>query len=82
MKPPASMKVLVWGLVLLLIVLHQDVWFWNDTRLFLGIVPITLLWHMGISLGAGITWWLATKYCWPTELEEAVLQETPQGGKP
>lgn len=71
------MRTVVWGLVLLLIVLHQDVWFWNDTRLVFGVVPITLLWHIGISLGAAFTWSLATVYCWPHELDESPAQEAP-----
>lgn len=68
------MKFLVWGLVLVLAVLHQDVWFWDDDRLVAGFVPVVLAWHMGISLAAGITWWLATIFCWPTDL----IEETEQ----
>ncbi|QDU88109.1 hypothetical protein Pla175_14800 [Pirellulimonas nuda] len=63
------MQAVVWFLVATLIVLHQDVWFWDSTTMVFGIVPIGLLWHMGISLAAGITWWLATQYCWPADLE-------------
>lgn len=76
------MRTLVGGLVLLLIVLHQDVWFWTDTRLVGGVVPVALLWHMGISLGAAATWWLATLYCWPAELDEPAGSggATRQGG--
>jgi hypothetical protein len=32
-----------------------------------GFMPITLLYHMGISIGATITWFLATRYAWPIE---------------
>ncbi len=63
------MHAFVWLLVAALVVLHQDVWFWRSTTMVFGIVPVGLLWHMGISLAAGVTWWLATKYCWPAELE-------------
>ncbi len=63
------MRATVWFLVALLIVLHQDVWFWNSTTMVFGILPIGLLWHMGISVAAGVVWWLATKHCWPAELE-------------
>lgn len=61
------MQKVVWGLVLLLILLHQDLWFWTDERLVFGVVPIGLAWHMGISIGASITWFLATLYCWPVD---------------
>ena len=69
------MKYAVWGLVVLLIILHQDVWFWEDDTLVMGFMPITLLYHAGISVAAGITWFMATKFAWPH-----VLDEEPQGG--
>jgi uncharacterized membrane protein (DUF485 family) len=75
------MKRLVWGLVLLLIVLHQDVWFWDSTWLVGGVVPVALAWHMGVSVAAAVTWWLATIYCWPAELEEASQPATEGGPK-
>ncbi len=64
------MHKLVWGLVLLLLILHQDVWFWKDDTLVFGFMPIGLFYHAMISIGASITWFLATKHCWPTELDE------------
>lgn len=64
------MKYLVWGLVVLLIILHQDVWFWDDDRLVFGFLPITLLYHACISLGAGFTWYLATLFAWPLDEDE------------
>lgn len=64
------MKYVVWGLVVFLIAIHQDLWFWDDTSLVAGFMPITLLFHAGISLAAGITWFLATKFCWPDVLDE------------
>ena len=58
---------LVWGLVALLIVAHQDIWFWDDARLLFGFLPITLAYHAGISLAAAGTWYLATLFCWPVD---------------
>ena len=63
------MKTFVWGLVLLLIVLHQDVWFWEDGTLLFGFLPIGIGYHVCISLAAAFTWWLATRYAWPEGLE-------------
>ena len=63
------MKYVVWGLVVLLIVLHQDVWLWENDTLVAGFMPITLLYHACISLAAGVTWFLATKFAWPAVLE-------------
>lgn len=72
------MKFVVWGLVLLLMILHQDIWFWEDTTLVFGFMPITLLYHAGISLGAGITWYLATIYAWPFDDEKPAGEEAAQ----
>ena len=63
------MAYLVWGLIVLLVVLHQDVWFWDDGTLVFGWMPVGLLCHVGISVAASFTWYLATKYAWPNGLE-------------
>lgn len=65
------MKKVVWGLVVLLIIMHQDFWFWDDRTLLFGFMPIGLAYHAGISLAAAFTWFLATIYCWPKELADA-----------
>ena len=52
-------KKVVWGMVLLLIVLHQDVWFWESEYLVFGIVPIGLFYHACLSVAAGAVWYLA-----------------------
>lgn len=54
-------------LVALLLVAHQDNWFWTDGRLVMGFLPIGLFWHACISLAAAATWWLATKVAWPLD---------------
>jgi hypothetical protein len=54
------------GLVLLLLILHQDNWFWIDGTLVFGFLPIGLAWHAGISIAAAATWFLATKIAWPS----------------
>ena len=63
------MKHIVWILLLLLIVLHQDFWFWTDDTLVAGFMPIGLAYHVGLSLAASVVWWLATKYAWPVDDE-------------
>ena len=69
------MKTVVWGMVLLLIVLHHDVWLWDNTTLVGGFMPVTLLYHACISVGAGFTWFLATRFAWPTDLAS---EDSPQ----
>ena len=61
------MKRLVFALIVLLAVLHQDFWFWTDDRLVFGFMPIGLAYHVGISLAAAVVWFLATRYCWPAD---------------
>jgi hypothetical protein len=73
------MNYFVWGLIVLLIVLHQDFWFWSDGTLLFGFLPIGIGYHVGISLAAAVVWFLATKYAWPDGLEapDAHNQEGP-----
>ena len=73
------MKYVVWGLVALLVVLHQDNWNWNDGTLVWGWMPETLLYHAGISFAAAFTWFLATLFAWPVdeELAAAVAAAPP-----
>lgn len=59
------MKYVIWGMVVLLIILHQDNWMWDNKTLVFGFMPIGLLYHAGISMAAAFTWFLATKFAWP-----------------
>jgi hypothetical protein len=59
-------------LVIALIVLHQDNWFWNSDTLVFGMLPITLFYHLCISIAASAVWFLATKIAWPVETIEQV----------
>ncbi len=74
------MRWIVWGLVLLLLVIHQDYWNWNDDHLVLGFLPITLFYHACISVAASVVWFLAVKFAWPSGLEEETLAATHQTG--
>lgn len=64
------MRKLVWALIVLLAILHQDFWFWNDIEpLVFGFIPIGLAYHIGVSIAAGILWALAVHYCWPADVD-------------
>ncbi len=65
------MQKLVWALVLLLVILHQDNWNWTNDTLVFGFLPIGLAYHMGISIAASIVWFLAVKFCWDHSFEAA-----------
>lgn len=62
-------------LVVVLLVLHQDVWFWHDDTLVLGFLPIGLFWHLCLSIAACLTWWLATMIAWPAEDADEVTSD-------
>lgn len=65
------MKKLIYGLIVLLAILHQDFWWWDRSDpLVFGFIPIGLAWHAGVSITAAILWAAAVKYCWPIQEEE------------
>ena len=72
------MKTVLWILIAILIVAHQDFWNWNDGTLVLGFVPIGLAYHMRISLAAGIVWFLMCNLAWPKQLDEIEVEETTE----
>lgn len=76
------MKYVVWGLVALLVVLHQDNWNWDDPTLVWGWMPKTLLYHACISLAAAFTWFLATLFAWPVDEETARLAAASADSQP
>ncbi len=65
------MKYVIWALVVLLIILHQDNWNWDKGDLVFGFIPIGLAWHAGISIAASVVWFLSTIFAWPQELDYA-----------
>lgn len=64
----------IWLGVIVLIILRQDLWFWNDPSLVFGILPVGLAWQVVISIAAAILWMVATKIAWPAD----ETQETPR----
>lgn len=60
-----SGRYVIWFLILFLVLLHQDLWFWSDGRLVLGFLPVGLAYHIGLTIAAAVAWWLATMVIWP-----------------
>ena len=67
-------------LAVILGVLHQDFWNWDDSSLVLGFMPIGLFYHAMYSLAAALLWAFAIKYAWPSKLVEWAEEE--DGYKP
>ena len=60
-----------WALAVALVVLyvlHNDLWFWNDARLVLGL-PVGLVYHIGFAVAASVLMILLVTYAWPHHLE-------------
>ena len=65
------MKRIVYGLIVILAILHQDYWLWNDSEtLLFGVAPAGLAYHVGVSIVAAILWALAVRFCWPEGLDD------------
>ena len=64
------MRNLIWLLVAVLIIAHQDFWYWEDSTLVFGFMPIGLFYHACISLAAGFVWLLACTCAWPEGLDD------------
>lgn len=64
------MRFVVVVLLVLLAIAHQDSWWRSDHHtLVLGFLPVSLAYHVGISIAATVLWGLACCFCWPHELE-------------
>lgn len=79
-KGKSNGPLIITGLVVLLLILHQDNWFWDDDTLLMGFLPIGLFWHACISIAATLTWFLATKIAWPID-ESQRFDEVNSEGK-
>lgn len=66
-------------LAILLGILHQDFWWWDNTTLLFGFLPIGLAYHALFSLLAAGLWALFVKYSWPEELEAYASAGTDGG---
>lgn len=59
----------VWCVLLVLVALHHDFWFWDDPSLVGGWLPVGLVWHLALSVAAVAFWAFAVKAVWPRDLE-------------
>jgi hypothetical protein len=67
----------IFGLLVMLAILHQDYWWRADHRtLVFGFLPVSLAYHIGISIAASVLWGLACYYCWPKDVD--VEDESPE----
>lgn len=75
------MKLLLGLAVLVLYVLHQDIWFWRTSRpLVFGFLPVGLAYHAAFCVAASLVMALLVRYAWPAELEAEAEGATPAKG--
>ena len=56
--------------VIVLYVLHQDIWFWRSSYLVFGFIPIGLFYQGCFAIAAALLMWLLVTYAWPSHLEK------------
>lgn len=64
-------KFLLFLMIAIVYVLHQDVWNWKNGDVVLGFLPVGLAYHAGYSILAAIMMAVLVKFAWPKELESA-----------
>jgi Protein of unknown function (DUF3311) len=62
-------RILLVVAVVILYVLHQDIWFWRSSYLVFGFIPIGLFYQGLFSIAAALLMWLLVTYAWPSHLE-------------
>ena len=58
----------LYAALLVLYLLHNDLWLWDDARLLFGL-PVGLVYHVGFSVAAAIVLTLLVLKAWPDHLE-------------
>ncbi|HKR22603.1 MAG TPA: hypothetical protein VJS17_08420 [Pyrinomonadaceae bacterium] len=69
-------RILLVVAVVVLYVLHQDIWFWSSRHLVFGFFPVGLFYHFCFSIAAALLMWLLVTFAWPSHLEREVEQAT------
>ena len=60
---------LIYGLLVLAFVLHNDLWLWDDPTLLFGL-PVGLTYHVLFCLAVAGILGLLVRFAWPAELED------------
>lgn len=78
------MKVVLYVAIVLLTLLHQDFWLWDDPTLVLGFLPAGLAYHVLYSFLTAGLWWFAVTLAWPEEIETfaAMKRDEDESGQP
>ena len=55
---------------IVLAILHQDSWNWDNANLVFGFIPVGLAYHACYSMVVALFWAITIKFAWPSALEE------------
>ena len=72
---------IIYGLAILLAILHQDFWLWDNQSLVFGFLPIGLAYHVVFSILASAVWALAVLFAWPSHIEAFAEEDIPSTGE-
>ena len=75
------MKNVVYALIVIMAIIHQDFWWWDNKTLVFGFMPLGLFYHALFSCMAAGVWALAIKGAWPSDIEEGAESADEQGGE-
>jgi len=64
------MKIFLYIMIVVLAVLHQDFWNFDNHTLVFGFMPLGLAYHAGYTICAVILWSLIIKFAWPQNLAQ------------
>ena len=73
------MKNVVYALIVIMAIIHQDFWWWDNKTLVFGFMPLGLFYHALFSCMAAGVWALAIKWAWPSDIEEWAESADEQG---
>ncbi len=73
-----KVRKVVFLLVLVVIILHQDFWLWTNKTLVFDFLPIGLVYHGLYTVLAAVTMWILVKVAWPREFDDVENQDGDQ----
>jgi hypothetical protein len=62
-----GVRAVLYAALVIVYLLHNDLWFWNDAREVLGL-PVGLAYHIVYCLAAAGLMALLVRFAWPTSL--------------
>jgi hypothetical protein len=66
-------SLLLYAALVVLYLLHNDLWLWNDASLVLGL-PAGLAYHIGFAVATSIVLALLVIHAWPAHLDLEALE--------